>query len=213
MTSQKNDDAKDNYAGVFDTHLEFGKNPALILIDFVEAYFDPESPLYADISEALNSAIRLRGAARTSGIPVIYTNVVYHPSMVNAGRFYEKTKPLDVFKQGSKWGDWPKGFEPAPDELVISKQYPSAFFGTSLAATLTTLGIDCVVLGGLSTSGCVRASCVDACSNGFTTFVVKEACGDRHPAPHEANLFDMQAKYAEVISEAEALKHIKISHS
>ena len=112
-------------------------------------------------------------------------------------------------RQGSKWGEWPKDLVPAEDELVISKQYPSAFFGTSLASTLTALGVDCVMLTGLSTSGCVRATCVDACSHGFTTFVCKDAVGDRHPAPHEANLFDMQAKYAEVVDEAEAIRLFK----
>lgn len=198
-----------NYAGVFDNHLTFGKKPALILIDFVEAYFDPNCVLYANVETALASALRLQSVARENNIPVFYTNVVYHDSMVDGGRFFEKTKPLANFRKGSKWGEWPKGLVPSKDELVISKQYPSAFFGTSLASTLTALGVDCVMLTGLSTSGCVRATCVDACSHGFTTFVCKDAVGDRHPAPHEANLFDMQAKYAEVVDEAEAIRLFK----
>lgn len=201
--------ADDNYEGVFDTNLEFGKRPALILIDFVEAYFDPECNLYAGVEDALASAIRLQAVAREQNIPVIYTNVVYHKSMIDAGRFYEKAKPLINMAKGSKWGAWPNGLTPNDNELVISKQYPSAFFGTSLASTLTAMGVDCVMLTGLSTSGCVRASCVDACSHGFTTFVCRDAVGDRHPAPHEANLFDMQAKYAEVVDEAEATRLFK----
>lgn len=200
--------ANENYEGVFDTPLDFGKSPALILVDFAEAYFDPKSPLYADVDSALNSVLKVREAARKASIPVIYTQVVYHPNMVNAGRFYEKTKPLTVFKEGSKWGKWTKSLTPSSDELVITKQYPSAFFGTSLAATLTALGVDSVLLTGLTTSGCVRASCVDSCSNGFTTFVIEDACGDRHPEPHKANLFDMQAKYAEVISEESAVEYL-----
>jgi maleamate amidohydrolase len=92
---------------------------------------------------------------------------------------------------------------------VISKQYPSAFFGTSLASTLTSLGIDTVLLTGLTTSGCVRATCVDCMSHGFKTIVVREACGDRHAAPHEANLFDMNAKYADVLGEDEVLRYIE----
>jgi maleamate amidohydrolase len=195
-------DLDDDYAKAgFGQKLDFGKKPALLMIDFVEAYFDPQSPLYADIDDALSSALRIREVARQKNIPVIYTNVVYHESMQDAGRFFEKSKPLEVWKQGSKWGDWPKRLKPAQNELVISKQYPSAFFGTSLSSTLTAQGIDCVILTGISTSGCVRATCVDACSHGFITFVVSDACGDRHPAPHEANLFDMNAKYAEVVSE------------
>lgn len=201
--------ADSNYEGVFDTHLSFGKSPALILIDYVRAYFDPASPLFADVATAQSSAVRVREAARKAGIPVIYTCVVYHSSMVDAGRFFEKTKPLSVFKAGSKWGAWTESLTPNSDELVISKQYPSAFFGTSLAATLTAMGVDSVFLAGLTTSGCVRATCVDACSSGFTTFVVEDACGDRHPDPHKANLFDMQAKYAEVINEARALEYFQ----
>lgn len=200
------DDQTSNYEGVFDTHLEFGQRPALILIDFVQAYFDTDCDLYAGVENALASAIRLRDLARTKNVPVIYTNVSYHPSMIDAGRFFEKTKPLRHFAEGSPLGAWPEGLVPNKDELIVSKQYPSAFFGTSLAATLTAAGIDTVILTGLSTSGCVRATCVDACSNGFTTFVVSDACGDRHDDPHTANLFDMQAKYAEVVDEAEMVR-------
>jgi len=94
------------------------------------------------------------------------------------------------------------------DELVVSKQYPSAFFGTSLASTLTTWGIDTLIITGLTTSGCVRASCVDASSHGFIPIVVRQACGDRHAAPHEANLFDMNAKYADVVSEEEIVAYL-----
>jgi maleamate amidohydrolase len=95
------------------------------------------------------------------------------------------------------------------DEWVVSKQYPSAFFGTSLAATLTANGIDTVVLTGVTTSGCVRASCVDSMSHGFVTLVAREAVGDRDPRPHEANLYDMSAKYADVISESEVADYLR----
>lgn len=200
--------AQDNYAGVYENRIGFGKRPALILIDFVEAYFDPESPLYANVDAALASALRLRDAARKAGVPVIYTNVVYHPSMIDAGRFGEKAMPLKVFVAGSPLGAWPKGLEPSADELVISKQYPSAFFGTSLGATLTAAGIDSLIITGLSTSGCVRASAVDCCSYGFIPIVVADACGDRHPGPHEANLFDINAKYGDVVGEDEALAYL-----
>jgi maleamate amidohydrolase len=97
---------------------------------------------------------------------------------------------------------------PREGELVVSKQYPSAFFGTSLASTLTAARVDSVILTGLTTSGCVRATCVDAMSHGFRVAVVREACGDRHPAPHEANLFDMNAKYADVVGEEEVLAYL-----
>ena len=193
-----------NYARAYGTRVGFGQRPALILVDFCQGYFDPDCDLYAGVDDALASALRVRAAARAAGVPVILTNVVYHPTAIDGGRFFEKAAPLRYFLQGSTMGGWPAGLVPQPDELIISKQYPSAFFGTSLASTLTARGIDSVLLTGLTTSGCVRATCVDAMSHGFRTSVIAEACGDRHPGPHEANLFDMNAKYADVVSEADA---------
>lgn len=197
-----------NYANANGNRAGFGKRPALILIDFVQAYFEPECDLYAGVEDALASALRVRKAAHAAGIPVILTNVVYHPSAIDGGRFFEKLKPLSCFIAGEPMGAWPEGLEPTADELVISKQYPSAFFGTTLASTLTALGVDQVILTGVTTSGCVRASCVDSMSHGFITTVVRDAVGDRHPGPHEANLFDMNAKYADVVSEAEIIEQL-----
>ncbi len=201
-------DLKANYAAAYDNRIGFGKKPALILIDFVQAYFEPSSPLYAGVDAALASALRIRAAARAKAMPVILTGVVLHPSGLDGGRFFQKAKPLASFTAGNPLGAWPEGLEPYPDEFVVTKQYPSAFFGTSLAPLLVSMGVDNVILTGLTTSGCVRASCVDAMSHGFITTVVSEACGDRHPAPHEANLFDMNAKYADVVTEAEILDFI-----
>ncbi|MCW6512561.1 isochorismatase family protein [Lichenifustis flavocetrariae] len=203
------DELSDNYKRAYDNRIGYGQRPALILIDFVEAYFDRSCSLYAGVDAALASALRVRAAARIAKVPVIYTNVVYHPLALDGGRFYQKAKPLKSFLCGSPMGAWPKGLEVADDELVVSKQYPSAFFGTSLASTLTTWGIDTLILTGLTTSGCVRATCVDTCSHGFIPIVVRDACGDRHPAPHEANLFDMDAKYADVVGEADAIAYLE----
>lgn len=202
------DDLLANYQKAYDNRIGFGKRPAVLLIDFVQAYFEPGCDLYAGVDDALASAIRIRDAARSAGVPVIYTNVVYQKQALNGGRFYQKAKPLRHFLEGSPMGAWPAGLDVGDDELVVSKQYPSAFFGTSLASTLTTWGIDTLILTGLTTSGCVRASCVDACSHGFIPIVVREACGDRHQAPHEANIFDMNAKYADVVGENEAIDYI-----
>ena len=201
------EDAKSNYAGVFEGRIGFGQRPALILIDFVEAYFASDSPLYADVRPALNAALDLREAARGAGGPVIYTNVAFHPSMKDGGRFAQKIGALASFTHGNPLGRWPKGLEVREDELVISKQYASCFFGTSLASTLTANGHDSLVITGLSTSGCVRATCVDACQHGFIPIVVEEAVGDRHADVHAANLFDMNAKYGDVVSLAEAKAH------
>jgi maleamate amidohydrolase len=203
------DNAADNYAGVYGHRIGFGKRPALILIDFVEAYFDPACDLYAEVEDALASALRILDVARRQGVLVVYTKVEYHPSGINGGRFFEKALPLRHLVAGSAMGAWAAGIAPREDELVVSKQYPSAFFGTSLASTLTAQGIDSVILAGLTTSGCVRASCVDACSHGFIPIVASDACGDRHQAPHEANLFDMNAKYADVVSEVELVAYLE----
>lgn len=198
-----------NYKGAFDGQLGFGKRPALILIDFVKAYFDSDSPLYAGVDDALASALRIRDAARDAGIPVIYTNVQYLPGGMNGGIFYRKVPALRVFEQGSPLADWPDGLVPDPSELVVTKQYASAFFGTSLAATLTAGGIDTLIITGVTTSGCIRATCIDTISYGFIPIVVRDACGDRHEAPHEANLFDMNAKYADVVDGAVVIRHLQ----
>ncbi|MGV1866156.1 MULTISPECIES: isochorismatase family protein [unclassified Rhizobium] len=197
-----------NYAKAYDNRIGFGRKPALVLVDFVQAYFEPDSPLFAGVDAALESALRIRAVAHGNNLPVILTGVVLHPSGLDGGRFFQKAKPLASFTAGNPLGAWPKGLEPRADEFIVTKQYPSAFFGTSLAPMLTAMGVDNVILTGLTTSGCVRASCVDAMSHGFITTVVRDACGDRHPAPHEANLFDMNAKYADVVSEAEILAFI-----
>jgi maleamate amidohydrolase len=203
------DDLTANYKKAYDNKIGYGQKPALILVDFVEAYFDPACDLYADVEENLQSALRVRDVARKAGIPVIYTNVVYHPSGVNGGRFFQKAKPLVNMTEGNPMGAWPKGLVPDPSELVISKQYPSAFFGTSLASTLTAQGIDSLIITGVTTSGCIRATCIDTSSHGFIPIVVEEACGDRHDAPHQANIFDMNAKYADVVTETEVTTYLE----
>lgn len=198
----------DYEAAGFKRILEPGDSPALLVIDFVNAYLEPDSPLYAGVEDALGSAARVLAAARISKTPVIYTKVIYTPGGADGGIFYRKIPVLEVFDAGSPLGEIPDELAPGPDEIIIYKQYASAFFGTSLASTLTALGVDTVIIVGLSTSGCVRASAVDAMQYGFIPVVVADAVGDRDPRPHEANLFDLQAKYAEVVSEDEAVKYL-----
>ena len=198
-----------DYEGAgYNKRLGFGERPALILIDYVEAYFDKSSPLYAGVDDALASGIRIRDAARRSCVPVIYTNVVFSKGGINGGMFIKKVPTLHIMEQGAPMGAWPKGLEPGEGELVISKQYPSAFFGTTLSSTLTAAGVDTLILTGLTTSGCIRATCIDTVSYGFRPIVVGEACGDRDERPHEANLFDMNAKYADVVTEKETIEYL-----
>ena len=202
-------DLSASYKKAYDNRLGFGDSPALILVDFVQAYFDESCALYAGVEESLESALRVREHARAAGIPVIYTNVVYYDEGRDGGVFFKKAPVLKNFLAGDPMGGWPSGLQPADDELVISKQYPSAFFGTSLASSLKDMGVDTLIITGVTTSGCIRATCVDAMSNGFIPIVVADACGDRHEAPHEANLFDMNAKYADVVDESEAVDYLQ----
>ena len=198
-------DILENYAGAFDGRLMPGQRPALLLVDIVRAYVDPEASLYAGENDVIGVANRLLTAARAQGHPVVFTNVVYDRDGLNGGLFLRKVPALRNFLEGSPLGDFPPEIGPQPGELVVSKRYPSAFFGTDLATTLHVLGVDTILITGFSTSGCVRASALDALCHGFVPLVVREGCADRHQAPHEANLFDLQAKYAEVIDEAEGL--------
>lgn len=201
----------ENYArGGFGHSLAFGKRPALLVVDFVQAYLVPGSPLYAGVEAARDACIELLGAARAARIPVLHTNVVYQPGGRDGGVFFRKLPALACFEAGARadLAAFAPGLEPATGETVISKQYASAFFGTSLASTLTALGVDTVLIAGLSTSGCVRATAVDCCQHGFVPVVVRDAVGDRAPGPHEANLFDLQAKYAEVTDLATARRYL-----
>jgi nicotinamidase-related amidase len=194
---------QENYArGGFNQSLRPGARPALLVIDFVQAYLDPASPLYAGVEGAREDAVRLLSACRQTGLPIVHTNVVYQAGGRDGGVFFRKVPALACFEAGKhpEWAAFAEGLSPVAGETVISKQYASAFFGTSLASTLTALGVDTVLIAGLSTSGCVRASAVDCCQYGFVPIVVREAVGDRAAGPHESNLFDLQAKYAEVMS-------------
>lgn len=206
------EDLHANYARAgFHHRIGFGRKPALILIDFVMAYYTEGSPLFGGegVRTALDSALRLLEVARGKDILRIFTNVVVQPQGLDGGIFYRKSPATKSFSAGNPLGAWPPGLVPREGELVISKQYPSAFFGTSLSSTLTSHGIDTLILTGITTSGCVRATCVDTMSHGFIPIVVREGVGDRAEGPHEANLFDMSAKYADVLPETEVADYLR----
>jgi len=201
------DSLQQRYAGAgWGGTLEPGRRPALIVVDFVQAYLRPGSPLYAGVESARDACAYLLRSAREARIPVLHTNVRFQRGGRDGGVFFRKVPALRCFEQDAEPGlaRFDPALEPRDDEIVITKQYASAFFGTSLASTLTALGVDTLLIAGVSTSGCIRATAVDACQHGYVPLVVRDAVGDRHPAPHEANLFDLQAKYAEVVSLAQA---------
>ncbi|HPF26028.1 MAG TPA: isochorismatase family protein [Steroidobacteraceae bacterium] len=194
---------EDNYQrGGFGQSLQFGARPALLVIDFVRAYLVKDSPLYAGVEDAHLACRELLQLARRAKIPVLHTNVSFQPGGRDGGVFFRKVPALKCFEAGAhpELAAFGEGLEPVAGETVITKQYASAFFGTTLASTLTALRVDTVLIAGLSTSGCIRASAVDCVQHGFIPVVVRDAVGDRATGPHEANLFDLQAKYAEVVS-------------
>lgn len=211
MSERSVADLTDDYreAG-FGGRLGPGARPALLVVDLVRAYLVPESPLYAEPAPGIVARVaRLARAAREHGRPVVFTYVSFVPGGADGGLFYRKVPALRLFDEGSPWGLPPDELAPEPGDLTVRKQYPSAFFGTPLASTLTALGCDSVVITGVSTSGCVRATAVDAMCHGLAPTVVADAVADRDPRPHEAALFDLGAKYADVHDTAEVLDRWK----
>lgn len=195
-----NDALAANYRGTFDSKLEWGRRPAVLVVDFINAYVTPGSPLYApDVVTAVQATAPVLAAARRAGAPVIYTRVLYHAGGLDGGLFVRKVPALRGMVEGAPLAELVPELPPAPGDLIIVKQYASAFFGTHLAATLTAAGIDTLIIAGCSTSGCIRATAVDAMQHGFRAVVMRDCVGDRAPEPHEANLFDIQAKYGEVV--------------
>jgi maleamate amidohydrolase len=203
--------AAGNYAGVWDNRLGFGQKTALLVIDLLQGYTIKGAPLFAPgVVKAVKEMPELLKLARQKKMPIIHTRVLYNPSdFIDGGVWIKKAPVLKGLVPGSKYAKFCRGMEPGKGELLITKNYASAFFGTSLAATLTAAGIDTLLITGCTTSGCIRATAVDAVQNGFRPIVIRECVGDRHDGPHEANLFDINAKYGDVISKGEALKYIR----
>ncbi|WP_308162789.1 isochorismatase family protein [Nocardia alni] len=190
----------------FATPLGAGTSPAVLVIDICAAYLDDASPLRAPVEEAVRAAIQVVNRARANGYPVIFTRVSYRPGTSDGGLFRRKVPSLAVFEEGNPLARFLDEPAPRPGEAVVTKQYASAFHGTALAADLTAAGIDTVVITGLTTSGCVRASATDALQHGFRPIVVADACGDRDPRLQQANLYDLNAKYADVVTLEAALR-------
>ncbi|KAI1261964.1 putative N-carbamoylsarcosine amidase [Xylariaceae sp. FL1019] len=199
----------------FGNRMGWGERPALLIIDVCKAYWDPASPLSLlgnPEAEAAPDVMRdLLAAARKGGVPVIWSQVKYtRPEMADAGLFWHKAKTLSVWHKDDTRGldaDL-EGLSPTDADTIVVKKYASAFFGTSLATELKVMNIDTLVICGVSTSGCVRATTLDAMQNGFRPMVVGAACGDRTPEIQHANLFDLDSKYADVVSREEAVQKL-----
>ncbi len=205
-----NDTLSDNYRGVWGQRLGFGRRPALLAIDFMQAYTTEGTPLFAPgVVSAVEESRELLACARRTGIPVIHTHIRYHAGhFADGGLWVKKAPVMKDMVAGNPLAAFCPPVAPLADEVVLSKQYASAFFGTALAPLLVAQGIDTLLMIGCSTSGCIRASAVDAVQHGFRAMVVRECVGDRHPGPHEANLFDIDSKYGDVVHKREALDYL-----
>jgi maleamate amidohydrolase len=188
----------------------FGQKPALLVIDVNVGFTDPASPLVCDLEDAVAAIRRLLDEFRRAGLPVVYTTVSYDEGdKVAAAAFIEKIPALLTLEAGSRWVEIDPRIAPLPSEPVLNKLFASAFFGTPLSSLLASAGCDSVVVTGASTSGCVRATAVDAIQHGYRPAVPREAVGDRNPAAHEANLYDIDTKYGDVVSVDEVVAHVE----
>ena len=198
------------HSDVFGTRVGFGEKPALVVVDFINAYTTPNSPLYAPaVQGAIEQTVKVLDAARKSRVLVVYTRVVYSPLGIDGGIFLKKVPALRKMVEGEPLANIVPELQPKPNDIVINKQYASAFFGTSLATTLTSQQIDTIILAGCSTSGCVRASAVDGMQHGFRVIIPRECVGDRSSEPHNANLFDIDSKYGDVVEKSEVLAYLQ----
>ncbi|HXL66592.1 MAG TPA: isochorismatase family protein [Xanthobacteraceae bacterium] len=187
----------------------YGRNPVLLIVDFINAFTDPKTPLGGDFAWEINATRQLLAAFRRGRLPIVYTTTAYRKDLRDGGVFVKKVPSLAILQKGSPLVEVDPRIEPLPGEKIIEKKYASAFFGTDLDVELRKLGVDTVVTAGCTTSGCIRASVIDSLQYGYHTIVVREAVGDRAAGPHEANLFDMDAKYADVVGLAEVLEYLR----
>jgi maleamate amidohydrolase len=178
-----------------------GRRPALIVVDVNRGFTDPASPLVCDLDDIVAAIRRVLDEARAAGIPVVFTTVSYREEdKQTAAAFIEKIPALLTLEAGSRWVEIDPRIAPRDGEPVLNKLFASAFFGTALSSFLTANGSDSLIVTGASTSGCVRATVVDAIQHGYRPIVPREAVGDRNPDAHAANLYDIETKYGDVVS-------------
>ena len=193
----------------FAARVGFGARPALLVIDIIRAFTDLRSPLASNLDSQVAAIRTLLAAARQQEMPVIFSTVAYDPDLQEAGIWIRKIPSNSWLVDGSEWVELDERLDRRPREMLLVKKYASCFFGTDLAARLVTRQVDTLLITGCTTSGCVRATAVDACSLGLHTIVVQEAVGDRAELPHIANLFDIDAKYGDVVDLQDALGYLE----
>jgi nicotinamidase-related amidase len=181
----------------------------VLVVDFSCGFTDPACTLGADMTPEVEATRRLLDTAREKGLPVIFTTIGFEPSGKDGGLWLQKAPALADLELGGRWVEIDPRLDRREDETIVLKKGASGFFGTNLASILVSQGVDTVILCGATTSGCVRATAVDLLQYGWPTIVPRECVGDRAQAPHDANLFDIQAKYADVVPLAEALAYVE----
>jgi maleamate amidohydrolase len=194
----------------FGGRMGFGERPALVVVDMNVGFTDPASPLACPLDGVVAAVQELLRESRAAGFPTIYTTVAYDEGAKRtAAAFIEKVPALLTLEAGSRWVEIDPRIAPQAGEPVLTKLFASAFFGTPLSSLLAAAGCDTLVVTGASTSGCVRATAVDALQHGYRPIVPREAVGDRNPSAHEASLDDIEAKYGDVVSLEDALGHLE----
>ncbi len=191
------------------SRMGYGERPALLVIDFIYGFTDPSTPLGGDFSAEIAVTLRLLEAFRGDGLPIVYTTIAYEPDLRDAGMWVKKVPSLAILTKGSRMVELDDRIRPAHGERVVEKKFASAFFGTDLDAHLKGLGVDTVIMAGCTTSGCIRSSAIDAIQSGYFSIVVRDAVGDRAPGPHESNLFDIDAKYGDVVPSGEVMDYLR----
>ena len=187
----------------------YGEKPALLIVDLITGFTDSRSPLSGELESQLAATNALLVPARELEIPIFFSTVAYDTELQEAGLWIKKIPSNHLLVEGSEWVEVDSRLGQLPHEMTLVKKYASCFFGTDLAARLISRGVDTIIIVGCTTSGCVRASAVDACSYGFHTIVVEEAVGDRSALPHLASLFDIDAKYGDVVSLDDARAYLR----
>ena len=181
-----------------------GQRPALVLVDIIKGFTDPDCPLGSAADDVVEANRKLLAAFRRKGLPVFFTTVIYHDDS-QARVFRDRVPALELLKPGSHWVEVDPRLEPHEGERVVEKQWASGFFKTDLDESLRAIGVDSLVVTGLTTSGCVRATAVDGLQYDYKVVVPAEAVGDRNPDAHRANLFDLNAKYVDVLDLARVM--------
>jgi nicotinamidase-related amidase len=193
----------------FSGGFELGERPVLLVVDLCRGFTDPACPLGTEAPAEIDRARGVLDAARRTGALVVFTTIAYDEAALATNVWLRKVPSLRELTVGSPWVGIDPRLGRRPQEPVVAKTGASAFFGTALASLLVAAGVDSVVVLGATTSGCVRSSVVDSVQHGFPTFVVPDCCVDRAPGPHEANLFDMTAKYADPLTAEEVVSHLE----